>query len=220
MAQSSTESLTAELRARIEAKIQANKDENQRLLETLKQLRGIPSNLPPASEKPSAVKVGSVQEAIDNAAMFKMRLSQLAREHGVVMIAKLPVLFKTKGWDTHGLSDNELAAAALTVIRNDDEIFEIPHKGYFRLTQAKGNGSTSKARGLSKKPLIEYAFDCLKNSPKRQGNLHEMAEYAKAQGYITHAKRTPLSQLVGQMVSDDGRFVRVQRGIYRLRANS
>lgn len=199
-----------EIQSKIAEKIKANVKENrylEKLLQSLFQI-GIGES-----------QVAPVKNVLDSIVKpelnLKMQLAQLAREHGVVSVSKLPVLFSAKNWHNGG-SPESLKSQAGAIVRANPSVFERQGRGYFRLTSDKGNAN----RGLNKKPLVEFCYDALASMPKREGKLSQIAAYALAHGYRSQAKSSPLSTLVCQVVREDNRFIRVMPGLYRLRANS
>lgn len=210
-----------DLKSQISAKIKANSDENRYLEGLLKHFERLTPQ-PHAKPKLAAKKHSKAHSkrseattALENEAPnLKSQLAQLAREHGVIAVKRLPELFRAKGWHNGGEPES-LKSQASTIVRTNPDTFERTERGYFRLSD---NGNAN--RGLNKRPLIEYGYDALIAAPNRQGSLQSMADHAKKQGYKSHAKSTSLSTLLGGLVRNDSRFIKVSRGNYRLRANA
>ena len=96
---------TKNLAEKISQKIKANEKENRYLERLLKNLTGM------SSENGSDTKILGTHHAELN---LKMQLAQLAREHGIIPVSKLPELFKAKGWTNGGTPESLKALASVS----------------------------------------------------------------------------------------------------------
>jgi hypothetical protein len=223
-------SVLNDLAGQLRAKAQKQRDEHLVEITKLDQLiKSLEAVTGPQVEVTVDIQSGSldslpsmVNNAIAQAISpmpLRQQLLQLVRENGVVAVADIPALIRSKGWRTD-FDNDSIKSQASALIRGNPKLFKRPSRGQFTLTSDNGTEATIKARGLNKKPLIEYSFDALSKTAKRKLHVKDMATYVEAQGYVSHAKSCPLSTLITQVITKDRRFVRVEPGIYRLRANS
>lgn len=148
-------------------------------------------------------------------AVIRNRLVLIAREFGTVSFRKVPHLFKAKGWD-QDCDDASLISAVVTLTRDNENLFERPVRGYFKLAEDNGKPSTRAARNYAVKPLVELAYDALRASPSHQLTLSQIANYANQHHYISHNAK-PLCKVISNVVSADKRFENVSRGVWKLK---